>query len=195
MTRLADAIQRTATRTVQQQSAGWLLATVTTVRTDGTLDVTTATGPVERVRRVRSYAAPVVGDTVRVDKSPDGNWLVTGALAAENHGWQPLVLASGFSWNGGPTDGFPQVRLTDDGLLQLSGLVKGVAPAGATTQFATLPAGVSTALWIRGVAMTSVIGTYAGVGVSPAGAVNVYPGSAHGASTWFQLDGILGRSR
>ncbi|GAA3018420.1 hypothetical protein [Streptomyces fulvorobeus] len=80
--RLADAIQRAASRAVSQESAGWMLASVTATYTDGTVDITTSRGPVERVRRMKSYSAPIVGDTVKVDYNPDGNWIVIGALAS-----------------------------------------------------------------------------------------------------------------
>ncbi|MFE5159146.1 hypothetical protein ACFRNT_11540 [Streptomyces sp. NPDC056697] len=193
--RLADAVERKASTAVKQQSAAWLLATVSAVGTDGTVDITTATGPVQGVRRLRAYRQPQVGDVVKVARNAAGNWVVVGSLAAGDPSWQPLTMASGFSWNGGPTDPFPQCRLTDDGLLQLSGIIKGAATSGATTQIATLPAGVSTSLWIRGVAMTSIVANHAGVGISPAGAVNIYPTTTHTASTWVQLDGVMGRSR
>lgn len=80
-TRLVDAVQRAAERAVAQRSAAWLLATVTATYTDGTVDVTTARGPVAKVRRLKSYATPAVADVVMVSLNSDGNWLVVGALA------------------------------------------------------------------------------------------------------------------
>jgi hypothetical protein len=79
--RLVTAVQSAARRAVTQGAAGWMLATVTATYTDGTVDVATALGPVERVRRMKSYTAPAVNDRVRVDYNPDGNWVVVGALA------------------------------------------------------------------------------------------------------------------
>ncbi|GAA0641285.1 hypothetical protein GCM10009548_01840 [Streptomyces malaysiensis subsp. malaysiensis] len=192
---LADAVQRTADRTVKQKSSAWLTASVTAVYTDGTLDISTATGSVQKVRRVRSYAAPAVGDVVKVDRTPEGNWLVTGALASSNHDWQALSLASGFTVVGGPTDAPPSVRVTDSGTLQLSGLVKGAAATGGPTQFATLPASVSTAWIIRCAVPTSFTGNVAYVGIFPTGVLNLYPNATHTASTWIQLDGVQGRAR
>jgi hypothetical protein len=80
--RLADAVQRAASRTVAQESSGWCLASVTAVYGDGTVDISTARGAIAKVRRLKAYATPVVGDTVKVDFNPDGNWIVVGALAS-----------------------------------------------------------------------------------------------------------------
>ncbi|MGI5404130.1 hypothetical protein ACQEVG_32710 [Streptomyces sp. CA-135486] len=188
---IADAVQRATERAVEQRSAAWQLATVTAVYTDGTVDISTATGPIARVRRLRSYAGPVVGDVVQVDRTPGGNWLVVGTLATGG-GWQPLTLSAGFSVVGGAADGVPSVRVTDDGMLHLSGLVKGVVPVTTLTQFATLPTGVTTTLNIRGPVVTSH-NALANVTVLPSGAVSVYSSIAHVAATWFQLDAVRGR--
>ncbi|MFJ3084473.1 hypothetical protein ACIPJG_32615 [Streptomyces halstedii] len=80
--RLTEAVQRAASQAVRQEAPGWLIATVAATYTDGTVDVTTSRGLVERVRRLKSYSAPAVGDRVRVDFTPDGNWLVIGALTS-----------------------------------------------------------------------------------------------------------------
>ncbi|MBT2412643.1 hypothetical protein J7I94_19105 [Streptomyces sp. ISL-12] len=79
--RVIDAVQRLVTDTVAQRTATWGLARVTAVNTDGTVNITTASGPVASVRRLKSYSAPAVNDVVKVSKNPDGNWLVDGALA------------------------------------------------------------------------------------------------------------------
>lgn len=79
--RLADAVQRAAERAVEQRASSWILATVTVVNTGGTVDISTARGPVAAVRRMASYSAPVVGDVVKVSRNADGNWVVDGALA------------------------------------------------------------------------------------------------------------------
>lgn len=81
-TRLTDAIQRAAERAVTQLGSSWLMATVTAANAGGTVDVATGRGPVAAVRRLKSYASPVVGDVVVVLISPTGNWLVVGALAS-----------------------------------------------------------------------------------------------------------------
>ncbi|WNI28657.1 hypothetical protein [Streptomyces sp. ITFR-6] len=80
--RLADAVQRAASRTVVQESSGWCLASVTATYTDGTVDISTARGAIEKVRRLKSYTSPAVGDVVKVDYNPDGNWIVVGVLAS-----------------------------------------------------------------------------------------------------------------
>jgi hypothetical protein len=78
---LAEAVQRAAERAVEQRGASWCLATVTATHTDGTIDISTARGPVASVRRLKSYSAPTVGETVKVSRNADGNWIVEGALA------------------------------------------------------------------------------------------------------------------
>jgi hypothetical protein len=79
--RLADAVQRAATRAVVQEGAGWRMAKVTATYTDGTVDISTAIGPVPKVRRLKAYASPAVNDLVIVISNSDGNWVVIGALA------------------------------------------------------------------------------------------------------------------
>jgi hypothetical protein len=76
-----EAIQRAAERAVRRLAPSWALATVTAVYTDGTVDITTATGPIAKVRRLKSYSSPAVGEVVKVDRNSDGNWIVVGALA------------------------------------------------------------------------------------------------------------------
>lgn len=78
---LADAVQRAAYRAVEQRASAWLMASVTAVNGDGTVDISTARGPVAGVRRLKSYSAPVVGDVVKVSRNADGNWIVDGACA------------------------------------------------------------------------------------------------------------------
>ncbi|MFF1684502.1 MULTISPECIES: hypothetical protein [unclassified Streptomyces] len=141
--RLADAVQRTATRTVTQGSAAWMLATVTASYTDGTVDITTATGPVSRVRRLRSYGSPQVGDRVKVARNPSGNWIVEDATAKAADGWQPIALRSGFTASTTAGDAPPACRRTADGLIQLSGMIN---PTGLTTTdsfvMGDMPAGI-----------------------------------------------------
>ncbi|WP_425837350.1 hypothetical protein [Streptomyces fractus] len=133
--KLADAVQRTATRTVTQGSAAWLLATVTASYADGTVDIATSTGPVSRVRRLRGYAAPQVGDRVKVARNPTGNWVVEDATAKAADGWKSLTLRSGFTASGTDGDAPPSCRLSADGLVQLSGMV---IPTGLTTADSTV---------------------------------------------------------
>lgn len=78
---LVDAIQRVAQRAVEQRAASWMLATVTTVNSGGTVDISTARGPIAAVRRLKSYSAPAVGEVVKVSRNADGNWIVDGACA------------------------------------------------------------------------------------------------------------------
>lgn len=78
---LVDAIQRAAQRAVEQRAASWMLATVTAVNSGGTVDISTARGPVAAVRRLKSYSAPAIGEVVKVSRNADGNWIVDGACA------------------------------------------------------------------------------------------------------------------
>ncbi|GGY88612.1 hypothetical protein CP967_31150 [Streptomyces nitrosporeus] len=78
---LTEAVQRAASRAVAQEAPGWLIATVTATYADGTVDIATSRGPVEKVRRLKSYSTPAVGDMVKVDYNSDGNWIVAGSLA------------------------------------------------------------------------------------------------------------------
>ncbi|MFC8583224.1 hypothetical protein ACFUGD_01400 [Streptomyces sp. NPDC057217] len=92
---LADLIQRIAERVVDQRAYSWGLATVTAVNADGTVDISTPTGPAVSVRRLR-HLRPAVGETVRVDRSPTGNWLVTGVTAS---GPEFAFLSRAGTWN------------------------------------------------------------------------------------------------
>lgn len=76
-----EAVQRAAESAVQRLALSACMATVTATHTDGTVDITTAAGPVPSVRRFKSYAAPAVGDVVLILKDPAGNWTVLGAYA------------------------------------------------------------------------------------------------------------------
>lgn len=78
---LVEAVQRAAQRAVEQRASAWMLATVTAVNSDGTVDISTARGPVAAVRRMKSYSAPAVGEVVKVSRNADGNWIVDGACA------------------------------------------------------------------------------------------------------------------
>ncbi|MFD6364490.1 hypothetical protein ACFWFX_32305 [Streptomyces roseolus] len=79
--KLAEAVQRAAERAVTQLGASWFLATVTAVNAGGTLDISTATGPVSAVRRLKNCTA-VVGDVVMVAVNSSGNWIVIDATAS-----------------------------------------------------------------------------------------------------------------
>lgn len=78
---LVDAVQRAAQRAVEQRAPAWFLASVTAVNGDGTVDISTARGPVAGVRRLKAYSSPAVNDVVKVSRNADGNWVVDGALA------------------------------------------------------------------------------------------------------------------
>lgn len=113
MTKIADAVQNAASRAVAQDASAWLLATVTAIGTSGTVDVTTATGPVPGVRRLRSYA-PMVGDVVQVHRNAAGNWLVAGVLASADPAWQVPTMGTGWATGPGGTGSYPPLRWRRD---------------------------------------------------------------------------------
>ncbi|MFI6444709.1 hypothetical protein [Kitasatospora sp. NPDC050543] len=80
MSDLAEAIQRASESAVLQLGTTWILATVTATGT-GVVSISTATGTVANVRRLKAYSSPTVGETVVVTRNADGNWVVLGALA------------------------------------------------------------------------------------------------------------------
>jgi len=185
--RLADAVQRTAERTVTQNSAAWMLATVTATYDDGTCDIATSTGPVERVRRLRSYAAPQVGDRVKVARSPSGNWVVEDATARSSDSWQALTLRAGFTPSGTVGDAPPMCRKTSDGLVVLSGMIQ---PTGLTTAdsivFADMPSGIRPQY--RGCCMAVGDGVSIRIFINRDGTISarLITGAA---PAWFSLDG------
>ncbi|MFD3952185.1 hypothetical protein ACFWRC_19440 [Streptomyces albidoflavus] len=185
--RLADAVERSAARSVARGAASWSLATVSLVHADGTVDITTATGPVERVRRLRSYASPQVGDRVQVAKSPSGNWLVEGATAASSDGWQPLSLRSGFTASTTSGDAPPACRRTSDGLVALSGII---VPTGLSTSasvvIADLPAGMQPEY--RGACVVVGDGLTGRLYINTSGSISIRLISGTNPS-WLSLDG------
>lgn len=163
-----------------------MLATVSATYDDGTVDIATATGPVERVRRLRSYS-PQVGDRVKVARNPAGNWVVEDATASAADEWQPLSLRSGFAVSATADDAPPTCRRSASGLVQLSGVI---VPTGLSTSssvvMADMPAGVRPQF--RGACM----------GVGDAVAVRIYINTngtvsarliTGSAPSWVSLDG------
>lgn len=184
--RLADAVQRTATRTVTQGSAAWMLATVTASYEDGTVDITTSTGPVERVRRLRAYS-PQVGDRVKVARNPSGNWIVEDATAKAADAWQALSLRSGFSASSTEGDAPPMCRRSADGLVQLSGVV---VPSGLSTSTSVVMADMPSSVrpQFRGACMGVGDGVAIRIYINRDGAVSgrLISGSD---PAWVSLDG------
>ncbi|MEU7243414.1 hypothetical protein [Streptomyces sparsogenes] len=185
--RLADAVERKARSAVQQQSASWMLASVTAVGTDGTVDITTATGPVVGVRRLRSYAAPQVGDVVKVARNPAGNWVVVDATASSADAWQPLTLSAGFTWTGVAGDPVPSAAKDALGMVVLSGMI---TPTGLSTStstvFATLPAGIRPQ-W-RGACLTVGDAASVRIYINTGGSISARLVVGN-APTWISLDG------
>lgn len=79
--RRSEAVQRAAERAVVQGSPAVMMASVTGTHADGTVDITTALGPIASVRRLKHYTSPAINDVVLVIHDPSGNWFVVDALA------------------------------------------------------------------------------------------------------------------
>lgn len=194
---LAAALRRQAkevgTTTPSVRGSDWQTATVTAVNSDGTV----AVGDIP-ARRIDTYGAPQVGDRIMLTQESGGNWLACGRIVpAAGDAWLPLTLSGTWVANGGVTDAPPCARITPDGKLELSGMIKGVAVnASANASIGTLPAGIATTYWIRGLAPTSVTLNYARIDINPTGAITMVNGSvAITAAGWVELNPIRGRAR
>ncbi|WP_328967955.1 hypothetical protein [Streptomyces sp. NBC_00239] len=130
--RVAAAVHRASSRAVAQESAGWLLATVTAVHADGTLDISTSTGPVAHVRRL-SHCAADVGDTVKVDRAPGGSWLVVGVVSTGPRGSVSLARAATWNLSASTYTGIEWDTVLDG--------VAGMAPSGGSPARIPLDAG------------------------------------------------------
>jgi hypothetical protein len=188
-------VQQVGQETPSVRGGDFRQGVVATIGTDGT--VTTTDGIV--VRRMESYPMPVIGDLIRIDQSSAGGWTTPGRLVAPTgDGWRALTMIGTWVANGGLSDPTPMARITPDGMLELSGMVKGTAVnASANANIATVPASMIPTWWIRGVAPTSVTLNYARIGIDPvAGTLQLTNGSvALLAASWVQLDSIRGRAR
>ncbi|MCQ6554788.1 hypothetical protein NPS70_16505 [Streptomyces sp. C10-9-1] len=187
--RMADAIQRAAERAVMRLASSWGLATVSTVHTDGTCTVDTPLGSTSRVRRLRSYDNPQVGDVVKVSRDPRGNWLIVGAQATANPAWQSLTLSAG--WSGHASYYTPAVRLHGDGTASLSGLASnsGTVTSGATV--ATLPAGTWPTKQVR-VAVQVAVGYFGVMTILPNGTIQLgdFSGTLPGGNKFAEFDAM-----
>jgi hypothetical protein len=119
-----------------------MLATVTAAYDDGTVDISTSTGSVQRVRRLRAYS-PQVGDRVKVARNPAGNWIVEDATAKAADAWQALSLRSGFTASATAGDAPPMCRISAGGMVQLSGVIN---PTGLSTSASTVMADMPTGI-------------------------------------------------
>jgi hypothetical protein len=194
---LMDALRQEAvaagTAAPAVRGGDWRLATVSTVAADGT--ITTSDGVI--ARRLDTYRMPQAGDVIQLTQSSNGNWLAVGrTVPTAGDAWQPITLVGTWAANGGGNDPAPAYRVTSDGELRLSGMIKGTAVAvGAGANIGTIPNG-TTGLWVRGVGTTSVAQDYVRIDVSPTGSISMVNGSvALLATSWVQLDGVRGRAR
>ncbi|MGW4028260.1 hypothetical protein ACWEFL_02890 [Streptomyces sp. NPDC004838] len=194
---LADAAVRASTRAGAAdpavRGADWQFATVDTVAADGTITTTDGIP----VRRMDTYQHPQPGDEIRITQNAVGNWVTDGRVVpTSGDGWTALPLLGAWVPNGGGSDPAPACRYTPDGLLQLSGMIKGTAvAAGANANIATVPAPPQK--WIRGLAPTSVAQNWATVAINPvSGTISITNGPGPLlATSWIQLDPIHGRAR
>ncbi|MEV6081105.1 hypothetical protein AB0L80_39345 [Streptomyces sp. NPDC052069] len=121
----------------------------------------------------------------------------TAVLNPKPTAWSAITLSGAWVPNSA-VDSVPAARITADGSLELSGMMRGVAVGvGANASVGILPAAlIPMSYWVRGVAATSVAQNYARIAVDPAtGAVSLTNGSvAIAAGSWVQLDGVRGRA-
>jgi hypothetical protein len=112
--------------------------------------------------------------------------------------WTPLVMSGSWAWTSSSTDGVPSVRATSDGILELSGIMTGVALTGgaAAVKFASLPAGFSTTYLIRGQCNTQANGALGTgrIAIQPGGDVSISVNQSILNSSYVQLDGVRGRA-
>jgi hypothetical protein len=192
--KLADAVRQQAlTAGAESQRLGMQTATVTAVNGDGTVNI-----GVIVARRMDTYNSPLVGDRVYLVEYAGGFAALGRVVPTTGDGWTALPLLGTWVANGGGSDPVPAVRITTDGELQLSGMVKGTAvAAGANANLGTVPAGLLPTWWITGVAGTSNAQGFARIRIDPStGTVSLTNGSvALTTTSWVALDGIRGRAR
>jgi hypothetical protein len=137
---LAAAVDRKVVRTGQStpvvRGSDWRQATVTAVNADGTVD---ADG-IPSIRRQSTYAAPLVGDLIRITQSSTGNWVAVGRMVpTAGDDWQPPTLTAPWANFGG---GFQAARYRryPDGDVSIEGVVgTGATSVSGTSAVFTLP--------------------------------------------------------
>ncbi|MFE3409445.1 hypothetical protein ACFXMT_14245 [Streptomyces mirabilis] len=96
-----DALLSASVKAVQASGAlegTALMATVSAVNSDGTVNATRAGDSFPKVRMLRGAGAVAVADTVEILKTA-GGWICLGSLASQTQdtGWVPLTLISGIT--------------------------------------------------------------------------------------------------
>ncbi|MFI2187999.1 hypothetical protein [Streptomyces sioyaensis] len=168
-----------------------LMATVSTVNSDGTVDVTRAGDSYPSVRLLTGYLIPTVGDSVEIIKTA-GGWVCVGRLqtVTPTPQWVSVSLVSGFT-NNGNTNGTVQYRrIVDHGSVfiewcgGMSWTTSGSPPNGG--QFFTMPAAA------RPLSQRSVTAAAGGVPTKidfrTAGECVIVPPS--GVTTWCSVNGV-----
>ena len=118
-------------------------------------------------------------------------------LAPKATSWQAITFSGTWVNTGGPTDPPASARWTGDGMLEISGNIKGTAvSAGATSVIGTLPAALWPAYWGRCIVGHNVAQGYGMLAVNPAtGQISFVNGSqALTSAQWIQLDGYASRA-
>lgn len=188
---LADVLARQVRQASDQdpsiRGADWRLAVVASIQTTGT--VTTADSIV--ARRTDLYVTPVVGDTIVLTVSGNGNWLALGRVAPSTTAgtWQALTYNGTWSAWGAPHYP-PAYRINGDGTVSLSGLAKAPGSTTGTSTIATLPAAARPALKAR---FSTIVnpGVNGALDVNTDGTIQItdYTGTA----IWATLDGATFR--
>lgn len=93
-----------------------LMATVSTVNSDGTVDVTRAGDSYPSVRLLTGYLIPTVGDSVEIIKTA-GGWVCVGRLQTVTPApqWVSVSLVSGYTNNGNGNGTVQYRRIVDHG--------------------------------------------------------------------------------
>lgn len=189
-----DAILGASVDAVKRSGAiegGALMATVSVVNTDGTVDVTRAGDVYPSVRVLSGYPAPLVGDAIEMLRSV-GGWVCLGAFQSTTPSWTPISLATGWTVYGTPYYA-PAYRVNPDGTAQLCGLALH-AGATAPSTVCTLPAEARPASKVRfvGEVATSLFGF---VDVNPSGTVQIGDYAGTNTGKWCPFDVVRYRLR
>lgn len=160
-----------------------LMAAVSAVNADGTVDVTRAGDTYPAVRLLNDYA-PVAGDLVQILKGR-GGWVCLGRQAtADLSAWTPLPLATGWTAFGSPYAP-PAYRVMANGFVALRGMADHAGTTTAST-IGTLPLAARPLFKHRFVTQVSTT-LYASLDVNTDGTVVV--GDLNGGTaTWASLD-------
>lgn len=175
--------------------ASSLMATVSAVNSNGTVDVTRAADAYPSVRLLGTYR-PAVGDTVQILKAA-GGWVCLGPFQTTKltNGWVAPSLASGYT-NNGNGNGTVQYRIID---WAGSTHVEWCGGVSWTTSGSPPNSGKITTLGAAGRpgSLRSVVAAGGSdvvkVDFGTDGSVTIVPRTGSSLTTWLSLNGITYR--